>query len=316
MVKTRYVRFDYFSPVIIKFEYATDPDNPKKHIKNVIEEKPFDFINWMANLKKISIKDRGVFHNQETVRADDIYTDAKTDYGIVHFTRLRETNVPAITQLLVEELQDLGLKSDEFIAEDVSCLYDHDINVLMVQRNIYSLSPSGIEFYINSFLENDSEYVELRPLVYRSAFKRGKGKNIYRSFSIKTADIRKHPSLYSKDNPISRAFKELQGLDGYDIEINIKSARGKKEKLNKARIENVLAEFEDEKEFLSKAEVGFKETDEAKVEKIDLLKGKIFSFLPFVVLPKKFLNPNVVQMDMINEYSRKRGSREIILRNR
>ncbi|MGM0181512.1 hypothetical protein IGK74_000409 [Enterococcus sp. AZ150] len=311
--KTRYIRFDFFEPKITRFEMIKDPENNRKKIKKIISVESFDFINWMTELKKKSNEDKEIFHKQEKIRADRIYTDPKTEYGIVHFTRLRETNVPAITQSYVDELQEIGLKKDEYIAEDASCLYDHDINILMIQRNIYSLSPAGIEFYINNFLDNTCEIVELHPVIYKKAFKRGRGKNIYRTITMRTSDVQQNSSL---DNPISRAFKELEKLEGYDIEVVVKATKGKSTKLNKKRVETILEEFEEEKEYLSKAEVGFKESEEASLEKIDLLKGKIFTFLPFSIKPKSFLNQDVVQTDMINEYSRKDGSRQLILANR
>ncbi|EGO8760581.1 hypothetical protein EAB87_14555, partial [Enterococcus faecalis] len=307
MVKTRYVRFDFFSPIITKFRYKEDPKNSKKKVKEILSEEKFDFIDWMTRLSKMSVADKEISYKQETIRTDKIYVDPKTDYGIVHYTRLRETNIPALTQTLVEELQDIGLKKDEYIAEDVSSLYDHELNVLMVQRNIHCLSPSGIEYYINNFLEDENSYVELRPIVYKHAFKRGKGKQIYRSLDIKTANCPAISSVTSMSNPISKAFQELEELDGCDVEIIVKTPRGKKEKLNKKRIENILEDFEKEAKYLEKAEVGFKESEEASIEKIDLLKGKIYAFLPFSVQPRKFLNPNVVQTDMINNYHKKDG---------
>lgn len=315
MAKTRYIRFDYFSLVKTKFEMINETDSSKK-VKKIVSEEIFDYIEFISDMNKKSISEREIYHNQEKIRIDMIRVDPKTEYGITHFTRLRDTNVPALTKEMVEELEDLGLDSNEYIAEGVSCLYDDELNIFMVQRNIYSVSPSGIEFYINYFNDNADEYVELRPVVFKNAFERGKGKNIYRSIDIKTADIKKNPRVLSMDNPISRAFKELSGLEGFDIEIKVKAARGKKEKLNKRRIEEILSDFQSEKKLLDKAEIGFKESDEAKVEKIDLLKGRIFTFLPFTVLPKKFLNPDVVETDMINIYSKKDGERSKILKNR
>lgn len=315
MDKIRYVRFDFFTPTVSTFEMI-EKEGKRKKVKKVLSTAPFDFINWMSNLKKIDKTNRVISYQQEKIRIDEIYTDPKTEYGVVHFTRMRDTNVPAITEELVEELADIGLKENEYIAEDVSCIYDSELNVLMVQRNMYSLSPSGIEFYINSFVENENTCIELNPICYKSAFERGKNKGIYRTIILKTGDIRKHPSLFSMDNPISRAFKELQGLDGYDIEITVKTSREKKSKLNKQRIEEVLLDFEKEKEFLARAEIGSKESDEAKIEKIDLLQGKIFVFLPFTIQSKKTLNQNVVQTDMINRYHGVEGMRKIIIANR
>lgn len=315
--KTRYVKFDYFQPYIVNYETIKEKGEKgrTRKVQKIKSEKPFDVTLWMEEMQNKPLVESEIFYQQDKIRVDDVYVEPRHQFGIIHFTRLRDSNVPAITSSLLRQLKDIGLGEDEYIAEDISCLYDSEINVLMVQRNFYGLSPSGISYYMNQFVEDENSIIELRPICYKNAFNRGKGKSRYRKFTLKTADISKDPTLLSLDNPISKAYKELQGLNGYDIEITVKTTRDKSQKLHRQSIEKTLKDFESHKKSFKKVEVGFKETIDSRVETVDLLQGKIFSVLSFQLVPKTFLNPEVVQKDMINEYKKKNGAKNKILKN-
>ena len=263
--KTRYIRFDYFRPYIVS------------SVGKKVESHPFDFLSWMSLMNKLELPQRTKGYQGEDVRADKLFIDENTEYGIVHISRLR--------------------------------LYDSSINVLMIQRNVHSLSPTGIADYISQFLEDDNSHIELRPVVYKDAFKKGSNKSIYRTINLKTSDIQKNTHILSLSNPISRAINELQAFQGYDIEITISTSKKKKSKLNKDVVIDTLDEFESNTQGLSKAIIRSKDSEDSKVEVTDLLKGRIFSYLPFEMPKKMFLNPNSVQISMINEYNPKVGQK-------
>ena len=69
MDKTRYVRFDFFTPTISSYEMIepekTNGKRKKKKVKKVLDTKPFDFIGWMSNLKKVNKADRIIHYQQE-----------------------------------------------------------------------------------------------------------------------------------------------------------------------------------------------------------------------------------------------------------
>jgi DNA helicase IV len=302
--KTRYIRFDYFRPYIVS------------SVGGKTKGKPFDFLSWMASMNKLELTQRTKGYQGEDVRADKLFIDENTGYGIVHISRLRATNIPSIINRIKEDMKSIALEEDEFIAEDISCLYDSSINVLMIQRNVHSLSPTGIADYISQFLEDENSHVELRPVIYKDAFKKGSNKSIYRTINLKTSDIQKNPRILSLSNPISRAMNELQDFQGYDIEITISTSRKKESKLNKDVVIDTLEEFENSIEGLSKAIIRSKQSEDSKVEVTDLLKGRIFSYLPFEMPKKMFLNPISVQTSMINEYNPRVGmKRTEILKN-
>lgn len=302
--KTRYIRFDYFRPYIVS------------SVGKKVESHPFYFLSWMSLMNKLELPQRTKGYQGEDVRADKLFIDENTEYGIVHISRLRSTNIPSIINRIKEDMKSIALEEDEFIAEDISCLYDSSINVLMIQRNVHSLSPTGIADYISQFLEDDNSHIELRPVVYKDAFKKGSNKSIYRTINLKTSDIRKNTHILSLSNPISRAINELQAFQGYDIEITISTSKKKKSKLNKDVVIDTLDEFESNTQGLSKAIIRSKDSEDSKVEVTDLLKGRIFSYLPFEMPKKMFLNPNSVQISMINEYNPKVGQkRSEILKN-
>lgn len=304
--KTKYIRFDYFQPYLITVDENTSKKKSEK----------FDLLSWLEKFEEIDdMKKRTKIHQQESVRLDKIYTDPSTDYVFMHFSRLRDTNLPAITNSIKNDLKDIDLGEDEYIAEDISCLYDYTINILMIQRNIHSLSPSGIGEYISSFQNDVNSYIELRPVCLREAFSKGVDKSIFRSITLRTADTQKNAGLFSKDTPFSRAFNELKSIEGYDIEITVKTTRKKDDKLNKQEVQKTLKEFEELKDGLSKAEIKYKEGPDQKVEFADLIQGRIFSYLPFEMVPKKSLDYNSVQVSMSNEYNPKVNDKRTEIRN-
>lgn len=304
--KTKYIRFDYFQPYLVTLDTSK-----KKKVS-----KKFDLLNWLTEFnKEKDMEKRTRTHQQEAVRLDNIFVDESTNYTLIHFSRLRDTNLPSITNKIANELKDINLGENEFIAEDISCLYDYTLNVLMVQRNVHSLSPSGIGDYITSFVNDGNSYIDLRPVCYNEAFKKGTSKSIFRSLTLKTADTSKNTNLFSKENPISRAFSELKSIEGHDIEITITSSRKKDDKLNSKEVKQILNDFEDMKEGLSKAEIRFREGENTKVEYADLIQGRIYSYLPFDMPPKKSLNPDSVQLSMLNEYNPKVSDKRTEIRN-
>ncbi len=69
------------------------------------------------------------------------YPDMKLIY--FHMSKLRDDGI-AITKQNIDDLVNLNLEADEYIAEDISCIFDVKSSVLFVQRNFHSLSPVGV----------------------------------------------------------------------------------------------------------------------------------------------------------------------------
>ena len=292
----RPVKFDYFQLVCVE----SDGNGNTKELN-------FDFIQWMNLMNNIiDIEDRTIRHYGERIRIDEIKIDGESGFGLLHFSRLRESNIPTKTLITKKELEDIGLGDDEYIAEDISALYDEENYVLMLQRNVHSLSPSGVAEYINYFW-NDSHpnhYVELRPVMKLDSFNDGFGKDIFRKIVLKTADTpAKVGGVFDKlTTPCGRAFRELEALEGVNIEITVSASRSK-ENLNFDEVIEALNELKANQALFEKAKISGKDTEESKVEVVDLLDGKVQSVIQFTIPLKKALASNIVQAEMIHEYS-------------
>lgn len=302
----RNVRFDYFQL------YCIEKNDEGKKI-----ERLFDFFQWMNVMNDIEkINDRTITYNTERIRIDNLRIEPKTEYGLVHFARLRQSNVPSITALTRDNFKDVTLKADEYLAEDISALYDQETHVLMLQRNIHSLSPTGVADYINYFWNriHENQVIELRPVMKEEAFKYGFGKKVYKKLIVKTADTGANQSgLFDNlKNPFAKAFSALDSLDGVNIEITVTSSRSK-ESLDFEQVIKTLKELEDHQGLLKKVQVSAKETEDTKVEKIDLIDGKVSSVLPFNIPIKTSLAYDSVQTSMLAEYNPKENNKKKVV---
>lgn len=301
----RNVRFDYYQLVCVQ---DVKNDNDKGNAKK--KEKLFDFIQWMNQLNDVKkLEDRTINYNAENIRVDDIRIEPKTKYGLVHFSRLRETNVPSITTITDNKSEDVKLKANEYLSEDISGLYDSENHVVMLQRNIHSLSPTGVEKYINYFwnLNHKDEYIDLRPVMVKEAFKKGIGKKHYEKISFKTANLSENDfdKLAGMKTSFSSIFKEINTFNGVNIELTIGVSTKKEDHLDRTEAIQALEEIKSNQKLFKKVQIATKDTEEGKIERYDLINGKVFSVLPFEIPTKTSLNYNSVQTSMLNEYNPK-----------
>ena len=98
----RPVKFDYFQLVCVE----SDGNGNTKELN-------FDFIQWMNLMNNIiDIEDRTIRHYGERIRIDEIKIDGESGFGLLHFSRLRESNIPTKTLITKKELEDIGLGVD------------------------------------------------------------------------------------------------------------------------------------------------------------------------------------------------------------
>lgn len=102
------------------------------------QEKVFDFDDWceLMETTKKKLDDRNIGYNGDIIRCNNIYVSnaEKNPITILHFLRMRRGTTPAVANLNLPKLQDVKLESDEYIAEDVSALFDSTNYVLMLQK--------------------------------------------------------------------------------------------------------------------------------------------------------------------------------------
>ncbi|MBC1934876.1 hypothetical protein HCA69_00770 [Listeria grandensis] len=263
----------------------------------------YDLFGLLDYIKEKDLSKRSIGYSGETARLDSIYLEEVRPYKLfqMHFCRLRD-DVPAKANILSDELEDINLDENEYVAEDINLLYDNDLNILMVQRNMHSLSPSGVEFYLNSFLDkmiaDNKMTIYLKPIIDTQAIKKSKKSETFRKLTLRTDNGSLNKLI---QGPYAKAFDDLKDLGGTTIEIII-SSRSKKSKLNKDEVLRIIETIENDKEAFSKAELTGKRTEGSKIEKFDLLRGKYKVSREYNIPAKMFLNPTTVFSDITPLY--------------
>lgn len=288
--KMRVVNFDFYEMYVIN-----------KKGNTIV---PYNLSELFKHIKGLSLDEKTVSFQEEQVRMNNIQVDVSAPYELIQFNicRLRD-DAPGITSTISSELSNIPLEENEYIAEDINGLYDSEKRILMLQRNIRSLSPTGLQVYFQVFLDklipNNDHLINFQPIMDIDSIKKAKRKKVYRKLSLRVAN--NHISKLV-ENKVGKAFKELEGLEGASIEIIISSDKQKKSKLKTKEVKGLIETIENDKELFLKAEISGKENDEAPIEKFDLLHGKLREKRRYNVPPKTYLNPDAVLDDITPAY--------------
>jgi hypothetical protein len=290
---TRKVRFEYYR---VTYREKGDPEN--------IPDRLFDLRRWFDKAGNLSLLARTYDYYQEQARIDRFYFHSELGYWFLHFIRLRDTNLPSFATTETEA-EPIELDEDEYIGEDVSALYDDSLHVLMLQRNRYSLSPTGIEKYLNLLWNSETETIHLRAIIDNNSIKRAMSAKYYRRFTVRFADLRK--ATFEGSSPISKIienFGEYNAVQG-EISINLGHAT-RSDTLSPKAVRESIDEIVRNKDIITKAELGKKDDDDTKVELIDLFDEKIHDISYVTLEKRRSLTHNDLVFKMFQLYKDRR----------
>lgn len=294
MAITRRVKFEYYEVVS---KYKDDSDNSR--------DRPFDLRRLIDKAYKMSLEAKTFDYYQEQARLDRVWYDEQKDYWFLNFARLRATNIPSKASE-TKELEPIELEDDEYIGEDVTALYDEKINVLMLQRNRYSLSPSGIEEYLNLLWNNEEETIYLRPICLTNPADNARKAQYYRRLNIRFADLPKN-SHSLRGKAIRNIAKSFGSFDAVNAEVIITVGRTKDTTLNRETIHESIKEIYENKDIISRAELAKKDDEDSHVEIIDLFDHKIHDYLYFTLEERQSLGCENVAYRMYERYIERNG---------
>jgi hypothetical protein len=304
--KTAKVRFDFYQFI----------DHEDGSVCNIN-----DLLNEIYNLP---IKDREMTYFGNGARLDN-YEIIDDFLVYFHMTRLRDEGI-ASTKSTDNELNDIDLGSDEFIAEDINCLFDTSANVIVIQRNSHSLSIKGVGKYLEKMYSkvHDEKEIELdiEFVKNKETFSKVKRTDQFNKLTLRAASAIKNPLT----GPVKKVTGIFSGIfdqfDGEEVTITISAGKGKnKKELKKNSVLQTVQMIKDDKSLFSKALVTGKEGD-APVETFDLINGRLLLYRTFSttkikdnVTRKIHLNPEAVKNDIVDQYKRKGGYRELVIKN-
>lgn len=307
--KKQRVRFDY---------YLVQSEDEDKQLTRC------NITKLIQDIKKLKVEDREMTNFGVPVRMDYIHQRTFNEYGNLeltyfHMVKLRNETL-AVTKEYTEELKDLEIASDDFIAEDIGCVFDPRLAILMVQRNFYSLSASGIREYLlkmykTIYPDKDVPNFIFAPVPNKYVVDRIKRVNKFRKLTLGFAsgmiDNSKSKVLKSFIGPYKNF---LTNCGGTKLELVV-SAGGKGENdLDPEIMKKIAEEIINDNSLVSKAIFRGKEGD-APVEAFDLLNGKYSNYAEFSTNKKGknvHLNPESVEEEMYNLYLRKDNRSKVV----
>lgn len=285
---------------VIKFNYF------KVCCKDVSTSKISDFdINYLiSKVDGRELVDLTEDYYQEKARLDKFWYCEKFNYWFFNFTRLRDTNIPnkAYTDKVSEVME---LAEDEFLSEECNAIYDCSLNVLMLQRNIHSLSVAGIESYLNKIINDPSLIIVLIPILNKDIFEKVDKAKCYRKMTIGLANI-KNKYVKVKDSSLSQIWEFCNKHNGLKAEITISIGRGKKDTLDSNTVKETLKDMENNKELISKALLTYT-TDDDKVNVVDLIEDVMHDYITVVLEKKISLASQYVENLMYEKFNQRKG---------
>lgn len=302
----RKVKFEYYQVVFRK-----EGDSPNQR------DRLFDLVQWMNHVKNISLAKRAREYRTEQARLEQAYYDVDFEYYFLHFVRLRATNIPSKAKIDAN-VEPFELEDDEYLGEEVTALYDEDKHILMLQRNKYSLGPSGIEEYLNLLWPEAEDTIYLRSIAIPNSFTLAKKPKVYRRINLRLADLQNHKKEGFKEkfkSPIGNIIKTFGEYNGVNAQITITVGNHKDVELNSELIKSTIDDVENNSELFSKAEIAMKDNDDTAVEVLDLFDGKAHDFATFRMENRETLNHYAIAEAMWLKYHPKNENRQAVIKS-
>lgn len=289
--KTQNVRFDYYLLQSENGDLLQSEDEDLSQSEDEAQQlNPCDITQLLIDIKKLKIENREKINFGVPVRMDLIHQKIFDKYGNLeltyfHMVKLRSETL-AVTKKYTEELKDLEIASDDYIAEDIGCVFDPSLAILMVQRNFYSLSVSGIreyllEMYKSIYPDKDVPKFIFTPVPNKEVVNRIKRVSKYRKltlgFASGTIDNSKSKVLKSYLGPFESFFTKSGGTR---LELVVSAGGKNEDDLNLETMKEMASEIIADNSLFSKAIFRGKEGD-APVEAYDLLNGKYSNYAEF-----------------------------------
>lgn len=261
------IRFDYFKV------YARQYNEERA----VMEERVCELTDVLTEVEGIHARERVYRVGGDQARLQNVQqTNNKWE---MHFVRIRKDGFPIKTNDdgTFGFFDDLG--DDEGFGEEVSALYDPENRVIMIRRNMHSLSPSAIANYFTDVVNEPGFTIFFKPLVHPRAIELLKRDHLIRGAEVSVADVKNatHTTKRSLGQIIS-GVDEMNESVGVTFKVSIQP-KGSKKNSRLPVYEELEAMASDPN--VSKIEVRKKADEDAKVETVDLIQHRLFSFHNF-----------------------------------
>lgn len=289
------IRFDYFK--VYARQYNQE--------KDLVEDGICDLTSVLTQIQEIPTKDRIYRVGGDHARLQDIRM--QNDKWEMHFVRIRKNGFPIKTNDdgTYGFLDDLG--EDEGLGEEVSVLYDPSNHIIMVRRNMHSLSPSAIANYLTDVVNEPGFTVYFRPLVHPKAVELLKKEHLIRGALVSIADVKGAASATKRSlGQIISQVDEMNESVGITFKIGIQR-KGSKKNSRLPVYEELMAIANDPN--VTKLEVRKKADEDAKSETVDLIRHRLLDYYNFSDNDISPISRNILHATVISRMCKLYASR-------
>lgn len=193
----------------------------------------------------------------------------------IQFLRIRDGVLPGIAKI-DGTFEIMDLEPDEFIGEEIAAIYDSATSVLAVQRNRNSLSPSGIEMYLNHCLPDNG--FRLHP-IRRGSAPEFKKQDIFRGITISIDGSMEDLGEEKTGSSLLQALKRTAPLSGGHISVSVTVGPHAK-KQQSLDSDELLHTIEESQKLtgIKTFRVGKRNDEDTRVEWYDLLDFSIYDY--------------------------------------
>lgn len=260
----RSVRFDYFKV------YAMSLNEER----NVMEEGLCDLSDVLTRTQGVETSLRVFGVGNDLARLQDIAFN--NDKWELHFLRIRKDNFPvrAHDDGTFDFFNDLG--DEEGFGEEVSAIFDPANSVIIIRRNVHSLSPQVIASYFTNLINTIGFTVLFKPLIHPRSLELLQQDHLIRSAEIAVADV-KNASPRTK-RALGNIVTSAEEIDeSVTVAFKIGIAQKGSKKYSRIPIYEEIESFARD-ENVKRAVVKFKADEDARVETVDLLTNRLVDY--------------------------------------
>lgn len=258
------VRFDYFKVYALQFNEETDR----------MEEGLCNLSNALSKAQEMKTSQRVFGIGNDLARLQEInFNNNKWE---MHFLRIRKDNFPirAHDNGSIDFFTDLS--EEEGFGEEVSAIFDPSNFVIMIRRNVHSLSPQVISSYFTKLINTIGLTILFKPMIHPGSLALLQSDHLIRSAEIAVADVKSaSPRTKRALGTIVGSTEDMNETVNIVFKIGLEQKGSRKS--SKLPIYEEIAAFAQD-DNIKKAIVKVKADEDAKVETFDLLKNRLVDY--------------------------------------
>lgn len=272
------IKFDYFKVLFSKTNEFDEDNSPKSFndilscIEENIKDRYYEVIDGNRYVVTKFIKNR--FENNSLTEVKGS-SEIKNIFSSVIFSNIRMNEFPKVIDTNGKS-DFLNLNYNQGLSEEVVFTYSHEKQVAVVQKNIHSISISGIEKYFNKI--GLGIKVDLEPIVSGDAFARYEKMGIIKSFEFTLAGTDDFTNIDDLGYGVQEKLFLKNALRGADFTAKFSVGR-KKTVLLEGIVLKIINFYNhlknNDSPHIKKLKVSGKNSEKSKTEIIDLLEDRL-----------------------------------------